>query len=1277
MTAANTRGRPRRTSHRPAVVWVLLAGLLTSLLTPARPGRAQPSQEAAPEREVVFVLDASRSVTPVEWRAITRGVDVTLRRRDHLPLGVSAVSVVVFTGPGAVGSEVPLVQEIVSNRLLDTEDDAAEIGAVVRGHAQTEGSTPVTAGLRGAAEAVSHGGAATETTVCLLTDGIENVEGETVPSVDFLVDAGADRFSVVAAEDSRHSVEELAAEYGPLVFGGGGFTATTNRGVIPSSVADGCFTPSIDVEGIEVNQGVQNLANDAALVAGKRAMVRVTGHAGAGISEWTGRLELREADGTLIREYGPAGGSASNLGPDASLAELRAAALEFHVLATDLRDGRQVTVRFVPASGQVSCLDIDADCEVTLTPQRFEREIVFIGTDVVRQTDAGEEVVFEADPREASAAAAVLAAWARRGLPFDLRRWSYVESARSYDATEYLDARDAARTAAVDAVAMGLVDDPADDEDEFDQFVQARRDGQVDAHRDLLGDILALTIEQQWRVTEDPESTVVYGLFDIPGIGGRANGFDAATSAGAAFQTRLVHLHEIGHSLGLPHAATAEDGERFADPCGAVAADQWPDTVTIDGRDVAALGPDGDGAGFWGHTGSSPGTAIRGVMPRSTMPNLMGYCGAPDRAFAPTQWLGGAQWNRIVGEDVELRVDFGDSIAITPGRDGDALEVADLRPRPTAVAAPSDPTHRIDIIRDGEPEPIAQLDVDLRGEPGVPLLFDDGTLGPASDPESVSQDPIAVGLPTSLREGAAHTIQVVNLADSAVVSEVAVSPSRPQIEITTDVSGQVTGPLNLTWEATDDDGDALSYDVLVRPEDVWIPVAAGITANQLDLDLSSFTWTDAVVRVRVVASDGIRTDADLITLDYVSSDQPWVAGTIVDPVDSSTYTYGEIIPLSAESTSNAPTHRVEWASDVDGRILQSDGVAAADLSPGEHVISLYGVAGRDDQEVRQLLDRASITVQTAPVPEQSVVLQRTAGNDRYQTAASISRLQWPAGAQHVFVASGENFPDALTAGPAAAAVGAPILLAGRTALPSATAAELERLQPRRVTVIGGAAVIEDPVIEEIREAAPDAFVDRVFGSNRFATAAALADRFLPSADRIYLATGADFPDALTGGAVAGWRGSPILLTNSDSIPAELTAYLDGRTVTVELLGGTAAISEDVAAALADEPGVDSVVRRAGENRFATAAVAMEPFGRSVSAFVATGRAFPDGLAIAPVAALTGTPVLLTEPDVLPADTIRALQELGVTQVRIIGGERAVTADVAAELRATLDAIAER
>ncbi|HEX7195201.1 MAG TPA: cell wall-binding repeat-containing protein, partial [Candidatus Limnocylindria bacterium] len=90
-------------------------------------------------------------------------------------------------------------------------------------------------------------------------------------------------------------------------------------------------------------------------------------------------------------------------------------------------------------------------------------------------------------------------------------------------------------------------------------------------------------------------------------------------------------------------------------------------------------------------------------------------------------------------------------------------------------------------------------------------------------------------------------------------------------------------------------------------------------------------------------------------------------------------------------------------------------------------------------------------------------IQRRSGADRYATAVAISRATFAPGVPQVFIATGRNYPDGLTGGPAAALRGGPLLLVPGTSLPSAVSAELLRLDPRRVTILGGPGAVSDDV----------------------------------------------------------------------------------------------------------------------------------------------------------------------------------------------------------------------
>ncbi|MFK5633645.1 cell wall-binding repeat-containing protein [Ornithinimicrobium sp. LYQ103] len=223
------------------------------------------------------------------------------------------------------------------------------------------------------------------------------------------------------------------------------------------------------------------------------------------------------------------------------------------------------------------------------------------------------------------------------------------------------------------------------------------------------------------------------------------------------------------------------------------------------------------------------------------------------------------------------------------------------------------------------------------------------------------------------------------------------------------------------------------------------------------------------------------------------------------------------------------------------------------LAP-QHIVVLGGPVAVDPSVVAAL---------EAYVPETTGTVTRLAGADRYGTAAAISAATFAPGVDTVVVASGANFPDALAGSAPAARDGSPVLLTTPGGLPSVVADELSRLQPTRVVVLGGPVAVEDVVLGQVADAA-GVTPERIAGDDRYSTAAALSAAFFPRADRVFLATGADFPDALSAGPVAGLDGVPILLTNPTAVPQAVQdelVRLDPLRVTV--LGGPVAVAQAV------------------------------------------------------------------------------------------------------------------
>lgn len=185
---------------------------------------------------------------------------------------------------------------------------------------------------------------------------------------------------------------------------------------------------------------------------------------------------------------------------------------------------------------------------------------------------------------------------------------------------------------------------------------------------------------------------------------------------------------------------------------------------------------------------------------------------------------------------------------------------------------------------------------------------------------------------------------------------------------------------------------------------------------------------------------------------------------------------------------------------------------------------------------------------------------RVAGIDRYETAAQISADIEP-GVDTVYVATGEEFADALTGAARAGSVDSPVLLTKAERLPHVTADELERLSPTTIVVLGGPEAISEEVADQL---AAYGEVERKAGIDRYETAAEIAADYPEGVDNVFIATGREFPDALTGAALAGHLDSPVLLVRPDNLPADTLAELRRlKAEQIQILGGRVAISQGV------------------------------------------------------------------------------------------------------------------
>ncbi|NUR25008.1 MAG: hypothetical protein HOV83_04020, partial [Catenulispora sp.] len=182
---------------------------------------------------------------------------------------------------------------------------------------------------------------------------------------------------------------------------------------------------------------------------------------------------------------------------------------------------------------------------------------------------------------------------------------------------------------------------------------------------------------------------------------------------------------------------------------------------------------------------------------------------------------------------------------------------------------------------------------------------------------------------------------------------------------------------------------------------------------------------------------------------------------------------------------------------------------------------------------------------------------RFAGNDRTDTAVLTSHQAWrtvnaPASdtrqqAKSVVLSRSDLFADALGGSALAAKSDGPLLLTDTKALPAETLKEIQRVLPGGGTVylLGGTSAISSTVETKLRGLGYK--IARVAGNDRFETAVKIAQTAEPNATDVLVATGTNFPDALSAGAAAGtYSGMVVVLTDGKSLPAVTDDYLQGK-----------------------------------------------------------------------------------------------------------------------------------
>jgi YVTN family beta-propeller protein len=403
----------------------------------------------------------------------------------------------------------------------------------------------------------------------------------------------------------------------------------------------------------------------------------------------------------------------------------------------------------------------------------------------------------------------------------------------------------------------------------------------------------------------------------------------------------------------------------------------------------------------------------------------------------------------------------------------------------------------------------------------APRLF--GTIEMSPQPDGVALDPSTQTVYVASNDGPSLSVidgrtnkVVTTIKVGAILSGAGVDASSHTVfaangadETVTVIDGatrSVTGTIQV---------GAPQYRVAVDPSthSVWT-TSLGTTITALNPIVTRFAGPNRFATAASIAANGYADDqADAVVLARADNFPDALVGAPLAAAKSAPllFTCGTALPAVTETE----IRRV--------------------LAPGKAVYLLGGPSAIPDQIVMQLM-----TLGYSPI--------RIAGDDRFATAIAVAdALGDP---NTIFLASGSDFADALTAGPAATKAHGAVLLTGPGVMDPETASYLSA-HSTTVLAIGGPAAAADPT------AVP------IFGADRFATGVAVAQQFFAAATRAGIASGGTFPDALAASAYLATTGSPLLLSQPTGLSTAVASYLGATDTTItsaDIFGGSTAVS---------------------------------------------------------------------------------------------------------------------
>lgn len=296
---------------------------------------------------------------------------------------------------------------------------------------------------------------------------------------------------------------------------------------------------------------------------------------------------------------------------------------------------------------------------------------------------------------------------------------------------------------------------------------------------------------------------------------------------------------------------------------------------------------------------------------------------------------------------------------------------------------------------------------------------------------------------------------------------------------------------------------------------------------------------------------------------------------------------------------------------------------------------------------------------------------RIYGNDRYETSSKIAKEGWSS-SYYAIIASGEDFPDSLSAVTLSKKHDAPILLSNKNLLNKNTKEELTRMRVKKVFIIGGQASISSKVEQDIKSMGIT--TERLGGRDRYETSIKIAER-LGNPGTLFVVTSNHFGDALSVGPIAAKKGAPIILTSKDNLSDYTKKYLYKKVFNkIYIVGDRAQISDKVASEFekyvknsqTNENAVERIDTKSNSSSIYERNINVidkfpEQLNKYREIFVASGVAFADALSVNALAAKKEAPIVIgntSDGNLLKSFISKNSSDIAI--INIVGGQGVIS-----------------